>query len=168
MSTTIRADHFISVFLFLLHIKTTFLPEIPLKNIVDKYFWRGFEIFDNISKARNEIFKIHSENTEFIENNFVPILKKYDFYNNYDSSFDVEEKINIGSSPMFSWSYMYSRDIEIRFSTNLLTKELEVDGQVWDRNENFEDWFIKNIIYYKLGNKNFIIGFKNLSKLFFL
>jgi hypothetical protein len=123
---------------------------------VDKYFWRGFEIFDNISKARNEIFKIHSENTEFIENNFVPILKKYDFYNNYDSSFDVEEKINIGSSPMFSWSYMYSKDIEIRFSTNLLTKELEVDGEVWDRNENFEDWFIKNIVSYKLGNTDFI------------
>ena len=123
---------------------------------VDKYFWRGFEIFDNISKAQNEIFKIHSENTEFIENNFVPVLKKYDFYNNYDSSFDVEEKINIGSSPMFSWSYMYSKDIEIRFTTNLLTKELEVDGQVWDRSENFEDWFIKNIVSYKLGNTDFI------------
>ena len=51
---------------------------------------------------------------------------------------------------------MYSKDIEIRFSTDLLTKELEVDGKVWDRNENFEDWFIKNIVSYKLGNKDFI------------
>lgn len=51
---------------------------------------------------------------------------------------------------------MYSKDIEIRFTTNLLTKELEVDGEVWDRNENFEDWFIKNIVSYKLGNTDFI------------
>lgn len=117
---------------------------------VDNYFWRGFDLFENPSKFRNEVIRLHLDNTDYVEKNFTPILKKYDFYNDYDSLWDIEEKFS--STPSFSWRYKFDEHISIYFETDPITKDFIVSGEVWDKSKDFENWLIKTVIKDSFGD----------------
>ena len=124
-------------------------------NISDMdYFWKAFEMFQNPSKAKRRIMQLHLEHSEYIEKHFAPILEKYDFYNNYDSYWDCGEKTYIGSQPIISWKYKYSRE-DIDFRTDMLTEKLYVNCDIWNEGDDFEKWLIDNIMTYKLGPETF-------------
>lgn len=118
------------------------------------YFWKAYEMFLNPSKAKNRIMKIHLEHSEYIEEHFAPVLETYDFYNDYDSYWDCDEKTYIGSQPIIGWKYKYSSK-DIDFKTDILTEELYVNGKVWDKNKDFKKWLIDNVMTYKLGPETF-------------
>lgn len=105
-----------------------------------EYFWTAFEIFQDPISWAIKTMKSHITNMEYFNNYIKPILLKYDFYPDYDSFWDTEEKDNIGSSPMFSYKYKYY-DISISFYTDLLTQEfMWLEGKV-DK-DTFEEQFI--------------------------
>ena len=118
------------------------------------YFWKAFELFQNPSKAKKRIMSIHLQHSEYIEKHFVPILEKYDFYNNYDSYWDCSEKTYIGAQPIIGWKYKYSSK-DIDFKTDMLTEKLYVNGDIWNEDDDFEKWLIDNVMTYKLGPETF-------------
>lgn len=118
------------------------------------YFWKAFEMFQNPSKAKKRIMQLHLEHSEYIEKHFAPILEKYDFYNNYDSYWDCNKKIYIGSQPIIGWKYKYSRE-DIDFKTDILTEKLYVNCDIWNDGDDFEKWLIDNVMTYKLGYETF-------------
>lgn len=116
------------------------------------YFWKAFEMFQNPSKAKKRIMQLHLEHSEYIEKYFVPILEKYDFYNNYDSYWDGSNKIYIGSQPIIGWKYKYSTK-DIDFKTDILTERLYINCDIWNDGDDFEKWLIDNVMTYKLGHE---------------
>lgn len=118
------------------------------------YFWKAFELFQNPSKAKKRIMSIHLQHSEYIEKHFVPILEKYDFYNNYDSYWDCSEKTYIGAQPIIGWKYKYSSK-DIDFKTDMLTEKLYVNGDIWNEDDDFEKWLIDNVMTYKHGPETF-------------
>ena len=118
------------------------------------YFWKAFEMFQNPSKAKKRIMSVHLKHSEYIEKHFAPILEKYDFYNNYDSYWDCNEKTYIGAQPIIGWKYKYSSK-DIDFKTDMLTEKLYVDGNIWNEDDDFEKWLIDNVMTYKLGPETF-------------
>ncbi len=109
------------------------------------YFWKAFEAFENPTAHSIVVMKAHIEHISYFNDILRPILCKYDFINDYDTFFDSTTKAYLGSTPTFTYKYIYSFDEDIYFRTDPIS--LEFKGTINPYSTNFEEELRKWMCY---------------------
>lgn len=124
------------------------------------YFEKALRMSENPSEYEIYTMKDHIINMEYFQKYFKPILQKYDFYECYDSFWDISERYS--SSPRFDYRHVNTRssyDVDFIFSTNILSGKLKCTPSKYFKNsldicsmtpEEFEESLLK---YFETDDK---------------
>lgn len=111
----------------------SFCPEGTGIVVEGKEFEDNFEkilwISENPAEHELGTIRIHYRNMEYFIKNFKPILTKYDFYECYDSFWDITERSS--SAPRFDYRHVNLRsnyDVDFIFTTNPITGAFECNA----------------------------------------
>lgn len=91
-----------------------------------EYFEKALWISENPAEHELNIIEQHYRNLKYFIRNFKPILIKYNFYECYDSFWDINERHS--SMPRFDYRHVNTKsdfDADFIYETNILTGKLQ-------------------------------------------
>ena len=139
---------------------------ISLVDVADGYnphFMKDFKkcvwIQNHVMEQEDFILKSHLKNIQRIKHEFLPILKKFDFYQYYSSILDCKDDPDFtknSSNPLivFKHKTASSNYNMISFETDCINGRLKIQNQYFyfiNNSEDFENYLITNIMTNKYG-----------------
>lgn len=122
---------------------------IVLRSPNPKLFWHVYNnIFPDLTSWSIRLMEAHIRHIKYFNTHIRPILKKYDFISEYNSYYDVGERYEVGSTPMFTYRYAYEKNEELYFSTDPII--LKFTGTINPYSKDFEEE-LRDKMKYKNG-----------------
>lgn len=122
---------------------------IVLNDSNTKLFWHVYNnIFSDLTSWSIRVMEAHIKHIKYFNTHIKPILEKYDFIPEYNSYYDVNERYNIGSDPMFTYRYAYNKSEDLYFSTDSVN--LKFTGTINPYSKDFEKELIE---FMKIGGR---------------